>query len=157
MIGLLLILMGGYVLARLFENKFFSKTRVAAILIVFFLSFAVPASLNLKAKANVGKSKYSLSQVLKSAIKPGYNIASNSNWPFTLYLCYHLDCRFYGVAKKDTTKAELKEDLKKYKIDYYFVWSGAAGDHNFLADYVELTGSRLRGLRIFGLKKPRSR
>jgi hypothetical protein len=156
-IGLLLILMGGYVLARLFENNFFTKRRVAAILIVFFLSFAVPALLSLRAKANTGKNIYSLSQVLKSAIKPGHNIASNSSWPVTMYLCYHLDCKDYGVAKKGITNAELKEELKKYKTDYYFVWGGTAGDHNFLADYVELTGGRFSGLRIFGLKKPRLR
>ena len=153
-ISLLLILMGGYVLARLFENKFFTKTRVAAILIIFFLSFAVPASLSLRARANTGGNMYSLSQALKNDINPGCNIASKSGWPVTLYLCYYLDCKFYGVAKKDITNTELKEDLKKYKIDYYFVWGGAAGDHNFLADYVELTGGRFSVFRVFGLKKP---
>jgi len=156
-IGLLLILMGGYVLARLFENSFFTKTRVAAILIVFFLSFAVPASQSLKDRANIGKSMYSLGQALKSGIKSGHKIASNSSWVNTFFLCYHLDCKYYGAAKQGITEAELKEDLKKYKIDYYFVWGGAAGDHKFLSDYVELTGGRIRRLRIFGLKKPRLR
>jgi 4-amino-4-deoxy-L-arabinose transferase-like glycosyltransferase len=153
-VNLLLILMGGYVLARVFENSFFAKMRVA-ILIVFFLSFVVPASLALKERANTGKEIYSLSRILKDDIKPGGNIASKSGWPVVLYLCYHLDCKFYGLAKKDVTEAELKEDLKEYKIDYYFVWGGAAGDHNFLTDYVELTGGRFSIFRVFGLKKPR--
>jgi hypothetical protein len=154
-ISLLLILMGGRVLARLFENKFFTKMRVAAVLIVFFLSFAVPASLSLRARANRDKGMYLLSRELKNTIKPGYRIGSSSSWPVTLYFCYFLDCKYYGVAKKDITKAELKEGLKKHKIDYYFVWGGAAGDHNFLDDYVELTGGRFSVFRVFGLKKPR--
>jgi hypothetical protein len=69
LICIMLMLMGGYALARLFQNNFFTKTRRTALLIIFFLSFAVPASLSLKDYANRGKSIYSLGKALKSRIE----------------------------------------------------------------------------------------
>ena len=155
LICIMLMLMGGYVLAKLFQNNFFTKTRRTVLLIIFFLSFAVPASLSLKDSANRGKSIYSLSKVLKSRITPRCKIASNTSWPGSLYLSYHLDCKYYGAQKKNISKIELKRQLEKYGIDYYLVWGGARGDFGFLSNYEEITGGRLPGLRIYGLKKHR--
>jgi hypothetical protein len=152
-ICILLMLMGGYVLSRLFENKFFTKTRRAALLVIFFLSFAAPAFKELGAYANRGKGLYNLSEVLKSRIEPGSDIASNTNWPGTLYLAYYLGCKYYGVPEENVTKAELNSDLGKYGIDYFFAWGGTAGDYNFLTNYEEMTGGRIPGLQIYRLKK----
>lgn len=150
---IMLMLMGGYVLGRLFENKFFTRARRAAILIILFLSFAVPASQELKAYANRGKRVYELSGVLKTRIGLGCNIASNTNWPGTLYLAYHLGCKYYGVPKRNISQTGLKSELGKYGIDYYFAWGGVAGDFRFLSNYQEITGGRVPGLRIYGSKK----
>ena len=155
LICLMLMLMGGYVLASLFQNNFFTKTRRTALLIIFFLSFAVPASLSLKDSANRGKAIYSLSKALKSRIPPNRKIASNASWGGSLYLSYHLDCKYYGAQKKNISKIELKRQLEKYGIDYYLLWGGAAPDLRFLSNYEEITGGRIPGLRIYGLKKPR--
>jgi hypothetical protein len=152
-ICILLMLMGGYVLCRLFESKFFTKTRRAALLVIFFLSFAVPALKELEAYANRGKGIYSLSEVLKSRIGQGRKIASNTNWPSTLYLTYYLGCKYYGVPKENVTNAELNSNLGKYGIDYFFAWGGTAGDYNFLTNYEEMTGGGIPGLQIYGLKK----
>ena len=152
---ILLMLMGAYVLARLFQNNFFTKTRRTALLIIFFLSFAVPASLSLKDYANRGKSIYSLGKALKSRIEPNCKIASNTSWPGSLYLSYHLDCKYYGTQKKNISKIELQRQLQKYGIDYYLVWGGAGGDLRFLSNYEEITGGRIPGLIIYGLKKHR--
>lgn len=145
----------GDVLGRLFEHNFFTKTRRTVLLIIFFLSFAVPAYGGLKSYANRGKSVYNLSKVLENAIAPHSNIAANTNWPISLYLAYHLDCKYYGVQEKNITNTKLKRDLEKYGIDYYLVWGGAGGDLRFLSNYAEITGGRIPGLRIYGLKKPR--
>ncbi len=153
-IFMLLMLMGGYVLARLFQNNFFTKTRRTALLIIFFLSFAVPASLSLKDSTNRGKGIYSLSKVLKSHVAPNCKIASNTSWAGSLYLSYHLDCKYYGAQKKNISRTELKRQLEKYGIDYYLFWGGAALDLRFLTNYAEITGGRIPGLRIYGLKKP---
>jgi len=155
LICLMLMLMGGYVLARLFENNFFTKTRRTALLIIFFLSFAVPAYGGLKSYANRGKSIYSLGKALKSRIAPNCKIASNTSWAGSLYLSYHLDCKYYGVQEKNITKTKLKRDLEKYGIDYYLLWGGAAPDLRFLSNYEEITGGRIPGLRIYGLKERR--
>ena len=153
-ICLVLLLMGGYVLFKLFQNKFFTKTRKAVLLIIFFLSFAVPASGTLRTYANRGKWIYDLSQVLKSRITPNYKIASNTSWAGSLFLSYHLGGRYYGTHEKNISKTELKKQLEKYGIDYYFVWGGA-GDFSFLSDYQDITGGRIPGLRIYGLRRPR--
>jgi len=149
------MLMGGYVLCRLFQSKFFTKTRRTVLLVVFFLSFAVPASQDLKAHVNRGKGIYDLSEVLKSRIAPGCNIASNTSWGGSLYLSYHLGCKYYGAQAKSISEVELKRQLEKYGIDYYLVWGDAASDLSFLSDYQEITGGRIPGLGIYSLKKPR--
>jgi hypothetical protein len=152
-IFLMLMLMGGYVLNKLFKNEFFTKTRRAALLVIFFLSFTVPALKELEAYANRGKGIYGLSEALKSRIGQGRKIASNTNWPSTLYLAYHLNCKYYGVPKENVTRAGLNSDLGKYGIDYFFAWGGTAGDYNFLTNYEEMTGGRIPGLQIYRLKK----
>ena len=149
------MLMGGYVLSRLFESDFFTKTRRAALLIIFFLSFAVPASHGLRDYAHRGKWVYNLGQALKNAIPAKSKIASNSNWAGLLFLSYHLDCKYYGAQEKNIGKIELKRQLEKYGIDYYLFWGGTASDLSFLSDYQEITGGRILGLGIYSLKKPR--
>jgi hypothetical protein len=149
---MLLMLMGGYVLGRLFASDFFTKTRKWAVLVVFFLSFVVPASQSLNAKAGMGKGIYGLSQAFKNVIEPGSHIASNSSWAASLYMAYYLDCKYYGAQKKDISRAKLKRQLEEYEIDYYLTWGGGPVDAALLAGYPEITGGRIPGLRIYGLK-----
>ncbi|MHC4122211.1 MAG: glycosyltransferase family 39 protein [Planctomycetota bacterium] len=151
---ILVMLMGGYLLSKLFEVKFFdNKMAKVFLLTIFLLSFAVPQILDLKKRVNRGKWVYGFSQALSSFIKPQSHIAANTNWPLTLYLAYHLDCRYYGVQEKNITRTKLKSDLEKYDIDYYFVWGDRPVDFSFLTDYREITGGRIRGLKIYGLNK----
>jgi len=152
---ILLMLMGGYVLARLFQNNFFTKTRRVILLVIFFLSFAVPASHGLRNYAHRGKWVYNLGQALKNVIPAKSKTVSNSNWAGALFLSYHLDCKYYGTQKKNISKIELKRQLAKYNIDYYLFWGGAAADLGFLSNYEEITGGRIPGLRIYGLKNRR--
>ena len=151
----LMMLMGGYVLGRLFRNSFFTKTRRAALLVIFFLAVTVPAAQDLREYTNRGKWIHNLSLALKDGIKPDSKIVSNTSWPGSLYLAYHLDCRYYGAEKKNITRAELKRDLEKYGIDYYLVWGGVPIDYSFLTNYREITSGRIPGLKIYGLKNRR--
>ena len=154
-IFMLLMLMGGYVLGRLFASNFFTKTRRWALLVVFFLSFVVPASQSLNAKAGVGKGMHGLGQALKNFVEPGSHIASNANWGATLFLSYHLGCRYYGAQEKDISRAKLERQLGEYEIDYYLAWGGGPFDQALLAGYQEITGGRIPGLRIYSLKNRR--
>jgi len=123
----------GYVLAKLFENNFFAKTRRAALLIIFFLTFAVPASPDLKASAHTGKGIHGLGEVLEAGTKPGSNIESNTDRPVSLYLAYHLDCKYCGANKKDISTVELKSQFEYRGIDYDFVWHSGPSDFKFLS------------------------
>jgi len=154
---IMLMLMGGYVLGRLrlFESNFFTKTRRTVLLIIFFLSFAIPAYQGLKSYANRGRWVHELSRVLERRVTKDSKIAANTNWAGSLFLSYHLDCKYYGAQKKNISKIELKRQLEKYAIDYYLFWGGAAPDLGFLSNYEEITGGRIPGLRIYGLKKRR--
>ncbi|UCF42933.1 MAG: glycosyltransferase family 39 protein [Planctomycetota bacterium] len=154
-IFMLMMLMGGYVLGRLFASNFFTKTRRWALLVVFFLSFMLPASQSLNAKAGVGRGMYGLGQVLKNVVEPGSNIASNDNWGASLFLSYHLGCRYYGAQEKDISRAKLERQLEEYEIDYYLAWGGGPFDQALLVGYQEITGGRIPGLRMYSLKNRR--
>ena len=149
----MLMLMGGYVLSRLFQKKFFPLPVRILLLIIFFLSFTIPAYGTLKSYAHRGESMYRLSEVLKNRIPPGSNIASNASWSGTLYLSFHLGCKSYGVHKPNISEIELKKELSKYDIDYYILWGRPNRNLSFLADYQEVTAGRIGGIRIFNVKK----
>ena len=121
-------------------------------MVVFFLSFVIPASQSLKAKVGMGRGIYGLSKALQNVIRPGSHIVSNSSWGASLYMAYYLDCKYYGAQKKDISRAELKRQLEEYKIDYYLAWGGGVTDLGLLSSYREITGGRIPGLRIYGLK-----
>jgi hypothetical protein len=152
---ILLMILGGYVLGRLFASNFFTKTRRWALLVVFFLSFVVPASQSLKAKAGVGRGIYGLGQALKNFVEPGSRVASNDNWVASLFLSYHLGCRYYGSQEKDISRANLERQLGEYEIDYYLAWGGGPFDSGLLAGYPEITGGRIPGLKVYSLKSRR--
>ncbi len=154
-ICLLLLLMGGYLLFRLFQDRFFTKTRKLVLLAVFFLSFTIPASQVLRDYAYRGKGVYDMSRVLKSYIAPNRKVASDTNWGISLFLSYHLGVRYYGIQEENISKMELKQQLEKYAIDYYLVWRDVASDFSFLSNYREITGGRIPWLRIYALKKQR--
>lgn len=151
---LLMMLMGGYVLACLFEYRFFTKAKVvkAVVLFIFFASFVFGGVRTLKSYSGRGGWVHDLAGVLKQRILPQDRIASNTNWAGTLFLSYHLNCKYYGMPKQQAAVAELKKDLEKYRIDYYFVW-GDSGEVHWLSAYPEITGGRMPGLRIYSLKQ----
>ncbi len=150
---LLMMLMGGYVLARLFEYQFFTKVKIVKIvlLFIFFASFVFGGVRTLRSYAGRGGWVHDLAQILKQRISPQDRIASNTNWAGTLFLSYHLNCRYYGMPKQNMTVAELKKDLEKYHVNYYFVWGGGPEDVRWLSGCPEITGGRMPGLRIYAL------
>jgi hypothetical protein len=152
---LMMMLMGGYILGELFKNRFFTKPRRILLLIVFFLSFAIPASHSLRDYAHRGEWVYNLGRALKPLIPANSRIASNENWGGSLFLSYHLDCKYYGMQQKDISRTELNSELEKYGIDYFLVWGSTAGDYRLLSNYKEITGGGIPGLQIYGLKKQR--
>jgi hypothetical protein len=119
----LLMILGAYILDKLFENNFFTKTRKIALCIIFIISFAYrPVVFDLPEAKNVGKPYYLLSQELKKYIHPGDRIASSDEWNISTYLAYHLDVPYYGIPKSNTDKQTLDKQLHELGINRYLIW-----------------------------------
>lgn len=96
-----------------------------------------------------GKYIYNLSKKLQGIRG---NIGSNSNWHASLYLCYYLKSRYYGIPKSKISNQELQNELEEKKIDYYFFWGSLIDEPVFLSKYKEVTEGRIANLRIYYLK-----
>ena len=125
-------LLGFYSLNMLFEENIIQPNfyKLISILLVFLLFFypMMPLSYLDDTFFRI----YDKSVDLKSQGIRG-NIASNYLWYRVDYYCYYLDGKYYGVTKNQSG-AELKDTLKRYRIDYYFVWGKP--HHDNLGDIV---------------------
>jgi hypothetical protein len=153
LIYVLFILMGGYLLKLIHSNNFFTTIRQIAVSSIFILCFVIPACGQLQRYYNMQKNIYLLSDFLKTGISPSRKIASNGEWANTLYVSYHLGCQYYGEQEADIAESRLKQELEKYKIDYYFFWDQNSNYYSFLNNCPEITGGRIQALRIYCLKK----
>jgi len=148
---ILLLLMGGYLLNKLLDKEYYSKRlRSNVILGLFVVSFLVFPVDQLVRNLNTGREMYELSKKLKHEYIIKGNIASNKKWADSLYLSYYLNAQYYGESKKEIYDKELATELKKHKIDYYFVWQKGP---QFLDNYEEVTDGEIDGLRIYNLKQ----
>jgi hypothetical protein len=159
-VNILLLLMGGYVLSVLFQKEFFrSKTRKNIMIVCFIASFIfTPIKLTIQGRNSMDKEMHDLNTELKHFGIQG-NIASNreyvpvhDSWHKTFRMAYWLKGRYYGQAKQGTNDEDLENEIKKYKIDYYFFWGESTGLPPFLSQYKELTSGKIPGLKIYSLK-----
>lgn len=163
-VNILLLLMGGTLVSTLLNTRFF-EDRVRKIILIFFfiVSFIfVPSHRVISiGKGNMDSNMYELSKILKKYNIKG-NIASNREyvpvhdaWHKTFRLAYWLNNRYYGQAKEGISDEELEKELKKYDIDYYFVWGKLYSNADLLLKYKEVTGGVIPGLKVFSLKDER--
>ncbi len=160
-VNILLLLMGGYIVMVLLDNEFFKDSSRRIVLILFLiLSFIFIPSYRVISisKGNMDSNMYSLSKDLKRFDIKG-RIASNREyipvhdaWHKTFRLSYWLDSRYYGQAMEGISDEELENELKKYDIDYYFVWGELYSNAGLLSKYKEVTGGEIPGLKIFSLE-----
>jgi hypothetical protein len=165
LINILLLLMGGYLIALLFNDIFFKSNFRKNILVFFFvISFIItPLKSFLGAgSGNINMDMFSLAMELKNIEKVKGNIASNREWEHipihdswhkTFRLAYWLDSKYYGQAKLNISEDALLNELQKYNIDYYFYWSEFNDAPSFLTNYREITQGKISGLKIFSLKE----
>jgi hypothetical protein len=151
--SLLLALMAGFAIERTFRSGFFPKIIKSVVLAVFFLTLAIPAVINLKHSAGAGKAVRDFAKAIKPAIPANSKIASNSNWAATLFVSYHLGCKYYGAAAENETSEEIKKQLLEFGINYYFVWGGPASAPGFLSGFKDVTAGKLPNLKIYNLNK----
>jgi hypothetical protein len=50
-------------------------------------------------------------------------LASESEWESSLYLAFYLRGSYFGVTEPGRSEEELRQELRKYDIDYFLLWS----------------------------------
>jgi hypothetical protein len=149
--NILLLLMGAHLLNTLMKNEFFKNNSKKNALIIFFvLSFIlIPLRKDLAGWQNNDSEYEFITKEFKdyNDILRGKRIASNDNFSGILLLLYYLDidAKYYGEAKDDISDEELKNELKKYDIDYYIIWDDLdiGKVPPFLSRHREITGGKI--------------
>jgi len=159
--NVLLLLMGGHLLSMLFRQSFFKSNARKNLLLAFFLVSFIFAPLRFIIQTgnySMDQEIYDLSIELKQYNVKG-NFASNRHadghdpWHKTFRLAYWLNSRYYGQRGENFSDSELLKELKKYNIDYYFIWGESHEVPQLLSHYTEVTGGEIPGLKIFYLEK----
>jgi hypothetical protein len=124
MLFTIIIFLASAIINKYIENK--SKT----FLIVFLISFIMIAKpiYSFVKNFNYGKSIHQLSLEIKNDTKLVGNIASrsemplNEDWSNSTYIAYVNSSKYFGEVKRNFTFEELVQELKKFDINYFFVW-----------------------------------
>jgi hypothetical protein len=118
----LLLLMAGFVIERLHQNTFFTRLRRIVVYIIVVVSFIIQPIRTLYDRVlaypagPVASSHNMQINLLKRYIQNGDSIASYGGFGATHRLSFFLRARYYGMTVNT-------EDLYKYKIQHFFVWS----------------------------------
>ena len=155
LIYVLLILMGGYLINLIFKSDLFTKEkyvniRKTVVLLAFaFLFISMPVNY-LFQNINTGEDLYNLSNTLHHEGVHGI-IATNNEYENTVILNYYLNTTSYGQAQTNITALELRSQLKKFGINYYFVWDNSNQSAD-LQDYKEITNGSINFyLKVYSL------
>lgn len=146
---LLLFVLGVSLLCR---YDFGGPRRKQVALVFLCLSFMFMPVRDLYANRSVGRDLYRVSQLL-GEMGVGGRIASNGRLDESLFASYHLGAKFYGMARAGIGDGELLEELKRYRISYYFCWQEKP-KHWLLSRYPEISLGRLPGLRVYKVTDP---
>ena len=141
LIYLLLIIMGGYLLNKLFNLKLFRFNRYDKLLkivcIIGFIWLMVLMPVNyLHGNLNTGKDSYTLANALAEYGVHG-NVATNNKLTEMNYLQYYMNTDLYGQSQQNISSEQLNQDLKSLGINYYFVW-GSSNQNRYLGDYKQV-------------------
>lgn len=157
LIYILLFLMGGFLVSKIFKNTFFNKKDVRyAVIVLFIWSFLVIPATNF---AHIIQNDvytegvYDLSQDLKMQYNVHGNIASNDKWQKSLYVSFYLSSKYYGQVKSNSSDSELRKELESNNINYYFVWGDSKSNSELLSNYKEITGGKIKDLKVYIIKE----
>ena len=154
LIYVLLILMGGYLINLLFKIDFFNKNnfsnlRKTLVLVAFaFLFITMPINY-LVQNVNTGEDSYYQSNILNQYGVHG-NVASNENLPQINYLAYYMNITSFGQPQNNISASQLRIELKKYEINYYFIWDNS-NQSTYMGNYSEITNGKIKNLKVYSL------
>lgn len=143
---ILLLVTGFYLLHSLHETRIINSKLKNVLLIILMVSFMVTPTIELVSYVSSDSQIPTLSINLKNDYQIIGNIASNEMWAETLCISYYLESRYFGLTK-NSSQASLEEELESNNIDYYFLW--LAPDDLALSNYQEITGNRIKNLKIY--------
>lgn len=155
-VWILIILLGGHVVHKLFETDLFRGSARKALLLMIlsasFLKMPVVELINdAKWARPRGRSIYALGRDLEKDGLNGAKIASNDDYGAGVCVAYQLKAKYYGVAKINASEHETVEDLKRNGIQYYFVFDDGPVDNAALEKIKELQGEGL-SLSVYAVK-----
>lgn len=131
-----------------------------AFLVVWLaVSCSVVPLNDLLSKPDRGRDALELATRLSREFKVQGNLASNDRWSLSLFSAFHMRARYFGRVPEDLLADEerLLAALRSNAIDYYLVWgeeSGLAKGPFINTPVPEVTGGRIRGLRVYAIKTP---
>jgi hypothetical protein len=130
-----------------------SKTKKIIFLSALTILISYSSTKSLFQNLTIDKDKADIANQIRSRYAISGNIASDAGWSWfnSLYLCYHLKCRYYGAAPEGISKSDLLQELKKYKINYYIDWGEK--DPYSLEEHKELTKGSIPELRIYEISE----
>ena len=169
--NILLLLMGGYLVSLLFQHEFFKIYNLRKNILIAFVitSFIVLPIQNIIQKPDdIGKEIYLLSKKLEpyniqgkvASHKPDPHFINEEwqrslkSWLHTLTLSYYLGTKYYGQSGANMSEEDLEIELKKFDIDFYFVWGNHINIPKFLSGYKMVVNLETPGpgLKVFSLK-----
>ncbi len=152
LIYLLIIMMGGYLINKLFKLPLFRVSSCHRILkiicIVCFIFSMVLMPINyLALNLNTGKDSYALANTLTMYGING-NVATNDQLTEMNYLAYYMNINSYGQSEKNISSTKLLHDLKIYGINYYFVW-GNSEQNAYMNGFREVADLKSENLKVY--------
>lgn len=160
-IDFILLNLFGFVLLEKILSSFYSKrlprfvinftTLIVGIVFVLLISYK-PINY-LKTALNGDKFFFNQGNLLLT--KYGIinaNLASNDNWNWMLYYAFYTKGKYLGISGQNGDFQKLLTDIKKYNIDYYFVWNNDQLSDKLAIVFPELIAKDISGFRIFFIK-----
>lgn len=145
--NILILIIGAKLINTIDLQKRLYKT---GLLIIFTASFLVNPIWLLYSESNTGQCVSILNNKIRDLNIQG-RIASSGDWGMSLYLSFYNDWSYYGDSFKDND-SELKAELEKKNIDYYFVWKPFDQKIKFIESYEDITKGKIEELRIYKLR-----
>jgi hypothetical protein len=119
--NILLLLMGACV-ANVIRTHITSEPRIVTVAIVLAgLSFWCDPLATVVYHWDEGHDVHSLAESLRPFGLSG-NVASNGQWRDSLYLCYELGLRYYGIPKQEST-SDVERELRNEGMNYLLIWN----------------------------------
>ena len=153
LVWVLLILMGGYLINLIFKNISLTDAGKVVLVLLFVLSFIILPISSFPKEIDQGKDIYLLSNDLIGKYNIHGNLASNGEYHKSMKISYFLNSQYYGTSmnnNQNISDVELENNLKTYKIEYYFVWEKSSNDA-LLSRYTEVTNGSIPNLRIYAV------